>query len=58
MAGYSLKAWWLSISAPIVGYLYASITGFLLAGAVVGGVAHCRRRWVSGARGSDLLRLH
>lgn len=56
--GYSIKAWWLAIGLPVAGFLFASIVGAVVAGGLVIACVRCRKRWLEGARGYDLLVSH
>lgn len=58
MFGYSLKAWWLAIGAPVVGFVVASLVGLVVSLALVVCCAVGQRRWRQGARGRDLLDIH
>lgn len=58
VVGISFKGWWLALGTPIVAFLAASMVGFLLSIIVVGYCAICRRRWLHGERGRDLIAPH
>lgn len=58
MIGYSTKAWLLAIGAPIVAFLAASVVGAVIAASLVVCCARCRKRYLDGARGRDLIALH
>lgn len=57
MLGYSIKAWWLAVGLPVLGFVCASVVGAVVAAMLVVGCAECRRRRIAGARARDLSAL-